>query len=92
MTVSGLKGEQKRDIVLVNGMEEIYIYIYILFAFQEISWWRKYIEREIVFMARICWFSYQTLSADDLRVSDTAAKLREVHKLDMPGPKNILLL
>lgn len=37
MTVSGLKGEQKRDIVLVNGMEEIYIYIYILFAFQEIS-------------------------------------------------------
>lgn len=35
MTVSGLKGEQKRDIVLVNGMEEIYIYI--LFAFQEIS-------------------------------------------------------
>ncbi|KAG2253097.1 hypothetical protein Bca52824_083233 [Brassica carinata] len=28
-------------------------------------------------MARICWFSYQTLSADDLRVSDTAAKLRE---------------
>lgn len=43
-------------------------------------------------MARICWFAYQTLSADDLRVSDTAAKLRDVHKLDMPGPKNILLL
>ncbi|KAJ0241107.1 choline kinase 1 [Hirschfeldia incana] len=37
----------------------------------------------------------RTLSAGDLRVSETsdliAAKLREFHKLDMPGPKNILL-
>jgi choline/ethanolamine kinase len=37
----------------------------------------------------------RTLSADDLRVAETsdfiAAKLREFHKLDMPGPKNVLL-
>lgn len=41
------------------------------------------------------WSVYQTLSADDLRVAETsdfiAAKLREFHKLDMPGPKNVLL-
>ncbi|CAN8239371.1 unnamed protein product [Cochlearia groenlandica] len=37
----------------------------------------------------------RTLSADDLRITETsdfiATKLREFHKLDMPGPKNILL-
>lgn len=43
----------------------------------------------------VFWSVHQTLSAGDLRVTETsdliAAKLREFHKLDMPGPKNVLL-
>ncbi|KAL0700722.1 hypothetical protein Bca4012_056844 [Brassica carinata] len=36
----------------------------------------------------------ETLSADDILVTETSdfiAELREFHKLDMPGTKNILL-
>lgn len=43
----------------------------------------------------LVWSVYQTLSAGDLRNTETsdfiAAKLREFHMLDMPGPKNVIL-
>lgn len=38
---------------------------------------------------------FQTLSANDLRDPEIsaliAAKMREFHKLDIPGPKNVVL-
>ena len=60
--------------------------------------YKKSKDREICvydMMNLLVWSVHQTLSAGDLRVTETsdliAAKLREFHELDMPGPKNVLL-
>lgn len=43
----------------------------------------------------LIFFNFQTLSAADLRDPEIsaliAAKLREFHRLEMPGPKNVFL-